>query len=49
LAQPELEQLRRQIPAARGLPLLERLAHRRGGCVALDYLDEGRLRLELEA
>lgn len=48
LAQPELEQLRRQIPAARGLPLLERLGHQRGGCVALDYLDEQRLRLELD-
>ncbi len=48
LKQPELEQLRRQIPAARGLPLLEQLAQRRSGCVALDYLDEQRLRLELE-
>lgn len=46
--QPELEQLRRQVPAARGLPLLEQLAHRRSGCVTLDYLDEQRLRLEIE-
>jgi len=47
LSQPELEQLRRQIPAARGLALLERLAQRRSGSVTLDYLDEQRLRLEL--
>lgn len=48
LAQPELEQLRRQIPAARALPLLEQLACGRSGSVTLDYLDAQRLRLELE-
>ena len=48
IAQPELEQLRRDIPSARGLPLLEQLARRRSGCIALDYLDEQRLRLELD-
>jgi hypothetical protein len=43
----ELEALRRQIPAARGLPLLERLARRESGSVALDYLDGQRLQLEV--
>lgn len=46
---PELEQLRRQIPAARGLPLLEQLALGASGSVALDYLDEQRLGLEVAA
>ncbi len=48
VTQPELERLRSEIPAARGLPLLERLAQQRSGCVVLDYLDEQRLRLELD-
>ena len=38
-----LEQLRRQIPAARGLPLLACLARGAGGRVLLDYLDDRRL------
>jgi len=38
-----LEALRRSIPAARGLPLLHSLAHRRAGSVCLDYLDGTRL------
>jgi hypothetical protein len=38
-----LESLRASIPAARSLPLLERLVQRRGGTVVLDYLDSARL------
>jgi hypothetical protein len=49
MARSELEALRRQIPAARGLPLLERLSMRRSAAVALDYLDAQRLRVEVEA
>lgn len=48
VSEPQLEQLRRRIPAARGLPLLAQLAQRRSGCVALDYLERQRLRLEVE-
>jgi hypothetical protein len=44
---PELEALRAQIPAARVLPLLELLARGGRGAVALDYLDEQRLQVEL--
>jgi hypothetical protein len=44
----ELESLRRSIPAARSLPLLEHLAQRRGGTVVLDYLDNARLALEVQ-
>jgi Beta-ketoacyl synthase, N-terminal domain len=39
----QLESLRRSIPAARGLPLLERVARGAPGLVALDYLDATRL------
>jgi hypothetical protein len=42
------EALRASIPAARGLPLLERLAQRRGGTVILDYLDTARLAVEVQ-
>jgi hypothetical protein len=38
LAEPELEALRRAIPSARGLPLLETVARGAGGRVVLDYL-----------
>jgi hypothetical protein len=44
----ELESLRRSIPAARSLPLLERLARRRGGTVVLDYLETARLAVEVQ-
>jgi hypothetical protein len=44
----ELESLRRAIPAARSLPLLERLAQRRGGMVVLDYLERARVAIEVE-
>jgi hypothetical protein len=40
LSDERLEALRCSIPAARGLPLLESLARRRGGEVTLDYLDD---------
>jgi hypothetical protein len=43
LSDEPLETLRRSIPAARGLPLLECLAQRRSGVVTLDYLDGTRL------
>jgi hypothetical protein len=43
-----LESLRCSIPAARSLPLLERLAQQRGGTVVLDYLDNARLALEVQ-
>jgi hypothetical protein len=49
MANAELESLRRSIPAARSLPLLERLAQRRGGTVVLDYLDSARLAVEVFA
>jgi len=43
-----LESLRRSIPAARSLPLLEHLARQRPGTVVLDYLDGARLALEVQ-
>ncbi len=39
-AQPELEALRRTIPAARALPLLEGLARGKKASVVLDYLED---------
>jgi hypothetical protein len=47
LADAALETLRRSIPAARGLPLLESIARRRSGPITLDYLGEQRLELEV--
>jgi hypothetical protein len=44
----ELEALRLSIPAARSLPLLQRLAQARRGRIILDYLDTARLAVELE-
>jgi hypothetical protein len=49
MANAELESLRRSIPAARSLPLLERLAQRRDGTVLLDYLQRARLAVEVFA
>ena len=46
---PELEALRISIPAARSLPLLERLAMGRSGTVVLDYLERARLAVEVFA
>lgn len=45
---PELEALRISIPAARSLPLLQRLAQSRRGRIILDYLDTARLAVEIE-
>jgi hypothetical protein len=45
---PQLEALRRAIPAARSLPLLRLLAMRSRGRVILDYLDVARLAVQLE-
>jgi len=49
MERPALEALRSAIPAARSLPLLERLALRRDGTVILDYLHGTRLALEVES
>jgi hypothetical protein len=49
LAHPALEALRLGIPAARGLPLLERVARGGAGVIALEYLDAATLALELGA
>ncbi|MFP3889488.1 beta-ketoacyl synthase chain length factor [uncultured Ralstonia sp.] len=48
LTAPELEQLRRDNPAARALPLLAALAARRSASVVLDYLPDTRLQVDLE-
>ena len=48
LAEPELETLRRAIPSARGLPLLQAVARGAGGRVILDYLAPLRLALAIE-
>jgi len=47
LADPHLERLRREIPAARALPLLELLAAGRPGTAVIDYLETLRLRIEV--
>jgi hypothetical protein len=39
MSDPELEHLRRSIPAARSLPLLRLLATRATGSVVIDYLE----------
>lgn len=44
---PDLEQLRAQIPAARSLPLLQRLAQGAEGIVTLEYLDGVRLEVDV--
>lgn len=48
LADAALESLRGAIPAARCLPLLERVARRRRGRSVLDYLDTARLAVEVD-
>lgn len=48
LAVPELEALRRAIPCARGLPLLQAVARGEGGRVVLDYLAPLSLAVEIE-
>lgn len=47
LADPALERLRGSVPAARSLPLLRLLARREAGRVALEYLPEQRLVVEV--
>lgn len=47
MADPELEAVRASIPAARSLPLLERIARREPGAVVLDYLDTLRIAVEV--
>ncbi len=47
MSAPELESLRSAIPAARSLPLLEKLARRESGRVVLDYLDPQRIAIEV--
>jgi hypothetical protein len=49
LDDPRLEQLRRTIPAARALPLLDAIAHQTGRRVVIDYLDDLQLILDLAA
>lgn len=49
LAEPALEALRRAIPAARSLPLLQSLSRQGPACVVIDYLPEQRLQLRLIA
>ena len=48
LTEPELEALRRAIPSARGLPLLQAVARGEGGRVILDYLAPLCLAVEIE-
>jgi hypothetical protein len=47
MKQDELEALRKAIPAARGLPLLQALANESAGRVVLDYLDRVRLAVDI--
>lgn len=49
LSQPQLESLRAQVPAARGLPLLRRLARAEPGTVVIDYSGNRRLQIEVSA
>jgi hypothetical protein len=49
MPQAGLEDLRRQIPAARCLPLLAQVAARRSGTVMLDYLGRSNLSIEVHA
>ena len=48
LQNAQLESLRRMIPAARGLPLLECLARGGAGSVTIDYLDGTRLAIGVQ-
>jgi hypothetical protein len=45
LADPQLETLRVQVPAARSLPLLRRVARAEPGVVVIDYLENQRVQL----
>jgi hypothetical protein len=48
LADWGLERLRLSIPAARCLPILQRLAHGGSGVAVVDYLDLSRLQVSIE-
>ncbi len=48
LANPDLEALRSQIPSARGLPLLQRIARGGGGRVILEYLEPLSLAVDVQ-
>jgi hypothetical protein len=48
LKNPALEKLRRAIPAARALPLIEALAHRSAATLIIDYLDDLRLQIRFK-
>lgn len=47
LSDPPLEALRAQVPAARSLPLLRRLARAEPGVAVIDYLENQRLQVEV--
>ena len=47
LSDPRLEALRAQVPAARSLPLLRRIARRERGAAVLDYLESLSLNVEV--
>jgi hypothetical protein len=47
LSDPRLEALRAQVPAARSLPLLRRIARAERAAVVIDYLETQRLALEV--
>lgn len=47
LDDPQLEALRAQVPAARCLPLLRRMARSERAAVVIDYLESRRLRVEV--
>jgi hypothetical protein len=47
LADPALENLRTNVPAARGLPLLSALAQGKDAALVLDYLESTRLAVRL--
>jgi hypothetical protein len=49
MSEPQLESLRTEIPAARGLPLLRKLAREEPGRVVIDYLDTQRIAIEVSA
>jgi Beta-ketoacyl synthase, N-terminal domain len=48
VADPALEQLRREYPAARSLPLLSLLARRERGAVVIEYLEPSSVSVEVE-
>jgi hypothetical protein len=48
MSEPQLENLRVSIPAARGLPLLEVLAHQGAGRTIIEYLEVTRVAVHVE-